>query len=228
MTINPLIFIPSPRDLPVFLEATAKINCDKLWLKYYNQEDAYRMARDWFLPNKQYTHLVILPDDLIITQENFDILSKGAEIFDTISGWCRNTIRFTEFWKGDPETEEQADSSFSTSSLPPDPPYTGTYEGYHFTSLKTVQELIDFGVTYIGVKFSGFPLQFMSRKIVEQIPFRTSLGCCVDSCLALDLDKLGFKQFVDVRVRTTHIQTKMEILKVDKAKPDIILEKRKN
>jgi hypothetical protein len=224
--MNPLIFVPSPRDIPEFLEATAKIECDKLWLKYYNEDDAYRMAREWFLKNEQYTHLVILPDDLIITQSNFDTLLDDAEYYEVVSGWCRNTIRLRDDWKGPPETEEQADSSFSTS-LPPDPPYTGTYDKFDFVSVDTVMKMRAFGMYYIKVKFSGFPLVFLSRYIVKAVPFRTSQGCCVDSCLALDLHKAGLNQWVDLSVRTTHIQTHFSILKVNKEKPDMYFEKRK-
>jgi hypothetical protein len=226
--MNPIIFIPSPRDRPEFLEATAKINCDKLWIKYYNQDDAYRIAREWFLTNKQYTHLVILPDDLIVTQNDFDVLCEDANNFNVVSGWCRNTIRLIEDWKGPPETEETADSNISINSLPPDPPYTSTYNRYHFTSIKEIQEKISYGITFVRVKFSGFPLQFISRVVVEQVPFRTSEGCCVDSCFALDLASAGIKQFVNLLVRTTHIQTKNSELKVNKEKPDIIFENKKS
>ena len=226
--MNPLIFIPSPRDIPEFLEATDKIECDKLWLKYHPEDEAYRIARDWFLhTGTDYTHLAILPDDLIITQENFDTLSKSAEYYDIISGWCRNTIRLRDDWKGELETEETADSSFSIDTLPPNPPYQGTYDKFNFLSVKTVQKMIDYGISYVPVLFSGFPLIFIARHMVRAIPFRTSEGCCVDSCLALDIYRLGFHQFVNLNVRTTHIQTHFDILKVDKEKPDMWFEKRK-
>jgi len=225
--MNPIIFVPSPRDLPEFLEATAKINCDKLWLKYHPQEEAYVIAREWFLTNKQYTHLVILPDDLIITQDDFDTLCEDAKKFDVVSGWCRNTMRLVENYTGVPETEETADSNISITTLPADPPYTSTYESYHLTSIKEIKEKISYGITFVKVKFSGFPLQFISRKIVEQVPFRSSVGCCMDSCFALDLHSRGINQYANLKVRTTHIQTKIAELKVNREKPDMIFEKRR-
>lgn len=57
--MKPLIFMPSPRNLPKFNECMAKVKkYDKLWVKYWEQTQAYMIARNWFL-NEDYTHLVI-------------------------------------------------------------------------------------------------------------------------------------------------------------------------
>lgn len=131
-------------------------------------------------------------------------------------------------WTGPPEREEDADSNISTSSLPPDPPGTGTYYDYHFESIKTIQTMLDSGQRYLKVKFSGFPLVFISRRVLEVIPFRSSSGCCVDSCFSLDLDKKGIEQYSDLEVRSVHINSsELRDLKTGIEEPDIIFEKRK-
>ena len=222
--MNPLIFIPSPRDLEEFKEATSKIKGDKLWLKYHNEDDAYRLGRDWFLQHTQYTHFVILPDDLIVTQEHFDRLSEDAKEYDVISGWCRNTIRKNKYWKGDAEREDEADSCISIKSLPPDPPYQGIYEQFHFLSLKDIELFVNHGATVRFVKYAGFPPTFIARKIVEKVPFRTSYGCCTDSCFSLDLAKHKITQYCDLRVRTRHFDDTYDKIKVGKEVPEIRLE----
>jgi hypothetical protein len=74
------------------------------------------------------------------------------------------------------------------------------------------------------VKYAGFPPTFIFRKIVEKIPFRTSYGCCTDSCFSLDLDKHKIKQYCDLRVRTRHFDDTYDKIKVGKEVPEIRLE----
>ena len=218
--------MPSPRDLTEFAEATAKIHCDKLWYKYYPQTDAYVFGRIWFLRHPEYTHFVILPDDLIITEDNFTTLKEDAEKYDVVSGWCRNTIRLMENWVGEPETEDDAASNISTTTLPPDPPNSGTYDKYNFESLKTIQSLLDSGQRFVKVKFSGFVLPFIPRKVLELIPFRSSYGCCVDSCFSLDLYHNKIDQYCDLQVRTVHINASdLHYLEVGKKEAEVIFEK---
>jgi len=219
---KPLIFIPSPRNIQKFNDAIARINEPKLWVKYYPEEHAYQIARDYFLEHKQYTHLVILPDDLLITPEDFYLLDAYSEDYDIINGWCRNTIRLTPYWKGEQETDDMADSNISFR-LPPDPPAQGTYEQYHFITIPFIDILKETGHSIIEIKYAGFPPTFISRKIVEQVPFRRQ-DCCVDSCFALDLHKKGIKQYSDLRVRTTHMNIHPDELMVGKREKQIIFE----
>ena len=84
--MKPLIFIPSPRNLPKFNECISKVKkYDKLWVKYWEQTQAYMIARDWFL-NEDYTHLVIFPDDMIGYEAQIDTLLEHD--LDVVSGWC--------------------------------------------------------------------------------------------------------------------------------------------
>jgi len=220
--MNPLIFIPSPRDLEEFKEATSKLKYDKIWLKYYNEDDAYRLGRDWFLQHPQYTHFIILPDDLIVTQKDLFNLVVDTDISKGIvSGWCRNTIRKNIYWKGEPETEDMADSCISIECLPPDPPNQGTYDKYHFMSLKSIREAMYQGFTHIPVKYAGFPPTIIPRDIVNKIPFRTSSGCCTDSCFSLDLAKNKIDQICDLRVRTYHFDDTYDKIKVGKEVPEL-------
>ena len=221
---KPLIFIPSPRDIKLFNMATAHIEAPKFWVKYHPEEEAYKIARDFFLERTKASHLVILPDDLLITPNDFEFLKHDANHYGVISGWCRNTIRLLPGWKGEPETEENADTNVSTTSLPPDPPSKGTYEGFHFDSMSHFNSLIASSLDPIlEVKFAGFPLTFISRQVVEQVPFRRD-GCCVDSCFALDIAKKGIRQFVDLRVRTTHMNRHPDEIQVGKKEGAFIFE----
>lgn len=207
---RPVIFIPSPRDIPEFLAATAQIRAPKIWVKYHPQEIAYQGAREWFLGQPDFTHFAILPDDLIITQQNFDdmkqVLNSGN--IDVLSGWCQNTIR-----EGDSDT-------CISYKVPPDPPRQGKYEDFHFIPVKDVEKMYGF----VKILHTGFALTFISRKIVEKIPFRADYGCCVDSCFSLDLHANQISQFCYLNVRTRHIKTSPDILQVGKKEKMMYLE----
>src|SRR5438105_2355903 len=88
--MKPLICIPSPRDIPEFFEAAAFLPADKFWIKYHREADAYSKIRRFFLERSEYTHMVLLPDDLIVRAEDFTKLMGTAAVykFDVISGIC--------------------------------------------------------------------------------------------------------------------------------------------
>ena len=51
-SINPLIAIPSPRDIPEFIKAMDSItDIDKLWIKYSPSYITYPLIRKEFLEN---------------------------------------------------------------------------------------------------------------------------------------------------------------------------------
>jgi hypothetical protein len=92
--LNPLIKIPSPRDLPTIKEALDKITeYDKLWVKYSPEHITYPIIRNEFLkhPNN-YTHLVICPDDLLIDDPKklYMLLEDSQELGNQtiVSGYC--------------------------------------------------------------------------------------------------------------------------------------------
>ena len=80
--------MPSPRDIPRVKQAWSKLNYDKLIVKYKPQWEAYAEAREFFLNHKEYTHLVICADDLVIELDDLDILLEWAELYNVMDGVC--------------------------------------------------------------------------------------------------------------------------------------------
>src|SRR6187431_592873 len=192
LRLNPLLVIFKVRDLPEFDESIEKLNPDiyKLYIEYYPQMEAYDHARCFFLSHKIYTHFIILPDDLIITQNDIDVLLEDAHHYDVIGGWCN--VDNTDF-------KHYACFSFS---LPPNPPYTGTTAGYKFRTMQSVENQT--GITQ--VMHQGWAPCVINREVIKQIPFRSSRGCCMDSTFSLDLHENGIKQYVNLAVRTKHLK----------------------
>jgi hypothetical protein len=80
--------------------------------------------------------------------------------------------------------------------------------------LKDKQEIIE-------VKHAGFGLTAIPKTIVDLIPFRGDGGCCIDSCLSLDLDEWHIKLYVDTRVVSRHIRTDRSIIQTGKREPEM-------
>jgi len=196
--MKPLMVIFRPRNIPRFEEAISKIKVDKLNINYYPQHIAYPLARIEFLKRKEYTHFVLMTDDLIITPRDYELLKKDAEKYDVVSGWANNWLK--GYW---------ADYSSVSFKLPPDPPGLGTIEDYDFSRIITLQILREANPNHpvIPVLHQGTMATFLKREIIERIPFRHDCGCCVDALLSTDLHKAGIKQYVDLRVRMLHLKT---------------------
>ena len=204
--IRPLIFIPSPREVEQFKQATSKLPYDKLWVKNLPEINAYYQGRKYFLDHEEYTHLIILPDDLIVTPQDIEKLLQNADMIEVLSGYCENTIR--QMWNYEGPPEEQPDSNISLI-LPPSPPMSGTYSAYDFMSLRFIDCLNKTGEHIIKIRYSGFAPTIISRAVIEKIPFRSEY-CCVDSCFSTDIHKAGIEQYCDLRVKTEHLELRQK------------------
>lgn len=207
--MKPLLFIPSPRDIPEVTESINKLKIDKIWIKYHEQEEAYVHARVFFL-HHDFTHLIIHPDDMMATPENLDQLIRDIEREPdkVIGGYCNVTAGTTDY--------EDANVSYT---LPPNPPISGQYNEYHFIKLKDIKQ----SSFPFKIKYTGFALLALPRAVVQKIPFRTDNGCCPDSCLSLDLASAGIPQYVDPLIYCKHIRTSPSILLTGKKEKQIII-----
>ena len=207
MYINPLIALPSPRDFQTIKDALDKIQeYDKLWIKYSPEHVTYPIIREQFLKNKQYTHLVICPDDLLIDDKNkLELLFKDYESFPLdqrdkiiLSGYCNV------------DTSENSKYANVTQYDVSNTRQGRTYQWFTLEELegKTEDDFL------IPVQFAGFPLMVIPRSAIEQIPFKNDSftgifdgnGCCVDVMFCNDAIAKGYSIFVDSRVRLYHLK----------------------
>lgn len=210
LKINPLIAIPSARDLKPFAEATAKLTkYHKLWAKYYFEQEAYQEIRKWFLEHTEYTHLVLLADDLIIQQEHLDKLVSELEKhdYDVLTGVAMVNR----------EAAFDNQLTISTARLPPRERNGRVYELMHISEY----ELFPDPKPIIKIVYQGFPLPFISRRVVEKVPFRDDRyfnpfmkdgvkqylehACCVDLMFCNDCIEAGFEMYSDLSVFTDHM-----------------------
>jgi len=85
-----LFAVLSPRDIPQVIESMQKCPYDQVWLKYHYEGQAWHMARQIFLQNEQYSHLVVWPDDVVYNDHAFyymQDLVKGDDSFKVVAGY---------------------------------------------------------------------------------------------------------------------------------------------
>lgn len=181
MTPNPLICSPSPRDIPNFTDAISKIPCDRFFAKYYPEPEAYKILRDFFLASTEYTHMILTPDDLIVTPKDYEILSKDIEEFDypVLAGVCNMSYGSKDY--------------LTASVLNPHRRFTP-------------DELFN-GDTIKQVEFDGFAFSFIRRDVVEKIEFNGESRFDYD--FALQCRDLGVPMHVDVRANMIHLANRI-------------------
>lgn len=203
--IEPLLFCPSPRDIPEFYDSFNKIKkYDKYFVRYTKPEiKAYDIGRDIFLENKQYTHFVICPDDLIIKQEHVDKLIQDiSSIADSdnccIGGFCNLNIS---------DKKEISNICIDRVNIDPYP-----NRRYNFVTLQFLREM-SIHKKFIEVGFSGFPLLAIPRQILEKIEFRNDApagwedyGCCLDVMFSHDVWENKFRLLCDLSLELHHMK----------------------
>jgi len=191
--MRPLLAIPSPRDISQFKEHVDKLRIDKLWLKYYQEIEAFGRMRDYFLKHKQYTHLIPLPDDLIVKQ--YDLTRLLTDIrrhnYPVISGICNV----------DNQPENKGNYNIcDLKHLPTADPVTRQYVWINSRS-KSITRGQPFRVSYMG-----FALVAIRRDIVEMIPFRNDGYCCIDTMFCWDCHRADIPIYVDPKINMLHLK----------------------
>lgn len=188
-----LIACPSPRDIEIVSEELKKIPCDKFFVKYHHENDAYRLIRDYFLEHREYDgYLIICPDDLIFTKKDYDILLTDVERLNppAISGIC-NVTRDNAYWysvsdAGNPEYYYMSWIDIKKLEEPP-PIKKVTFVGFSATWIR--RDIIE----EKKVTFTGMPGGYEDRE------------CGFDQRFAIELFKQNIPQYVDCRAKMLHL-----------------------
>ncbi len=191
--INPLIGIPSPRDIPEFKQHIDQLKIDKLWLKYYKELDACLRMQRYFLKHPEYTHLIVIPDDLIVKQYDLTRLLVALHRHDyaVLSGICNVD--------NSPETKGKYNIC-DLQHLPTADPVMRQYVWMSNRS-KLVRKGQPFRVSYMG-----FAMVAIRRDIVERLPFRSDGHCCLDTMFCWDCAQLKIPIYVDPKINMYHMK----------------------
>jgi hypothetical protein len=234
---NPLLASPSPRDVPRTKEALQQIPYDKLWVKYYPENEAYPRIQDYFLRHKEYSHLVLCADDLLVEKQHFDALAKSVKAdpqkYQVLSGVCNlDMVPGNEYIL-----------AVTTLFPPPNPRRHTSGFRYGFMDLRgrnygrksaKEEDKVPCPTGIEKVAFSGFPCMFISRSILERLTLRTDYeynlqyklpGSSVDTVFCWDCFNNGIDIYADFSVRMLHLRgwedPSMELL-VGKKEPTMM------
>lgn len=208
--MNPLLCIPSPRDIGDFAKSLRKLDqYDQYIVKYHRSPEAYEQIQKFFLANKVYDRMVIIPDDLIVDKSELNILLMNSDSRpnSVISGICN-----FDAWNN---REKYCFSIPGAYGIYP----TKLGLGEYFSKYK-----VQFVDHLVKVEFNGFACPVIPRDIVKKIPFRHDAnGSGVDINFCRDCLDNGIELLVEYRVKLKHLagrkQGKLECWGVGLRKP---------
>jgi hypothetical protein len=191
---NCLFFIPSPRDITQFFDTVKQIlykDYDVLTIKYATELEAYQKARKFFLTSsKKYEWFAILPDDLILNQESFDLLLENidSEKYKVLSGICNVSCSNYDLLGKGAATLDEMPSRTGVKWIP-------------------LHESDKFKPQIRKVIFAGFPLTFIHRSVLEQIDFkRDDPDYSLDLEFAESLVEAHIDQYVHFGAKFLHLR----------------------
>lgn len=186
--INPLIFVPSVRKIPMVIDSWKKIPHDKLIVRMMLEPRAYKNGRDYFLEHEEYTHIVIAPDDMVLDYDSFMTLKRDVEEYD-----LSNLAGIANLGQDDPDIY---------SCKPTGVPLGQNTKGSYYEKGMIPNHIFEVG-------FTGFACQWIERELVEKLSFtgwcNGGMGC-MDAQFSKELDEMGMLQLVHPDTYFPHLR----------------------
>lgn len=156
--MNPLIAIPSIRDIPAVKRLWHQIPYDKWIVKDKTHKEAYLDIEEYFEAHHEYDILIIAADDLEITPEGIEMLldSLTTNSLLTVSGYCNVD-------ESSPDT--YAVQPIGSQDFTRDSPDTTFGAWYH----KDRKPVFPTDSRLLRVGFEGFCCQVITRELFDMI-----------------------------------------------------------
>lgn len=199
MKPNLLLGRGTPRDyIPDVIKYNAMLHVDRIIPKFYPEYFAYKIMRNYFLQNKQYTHLVLATDDIVVKPNHLSLLQKDLERCDypVLSGLMNVDL------------DDEVFVNLSMSL----PMKNRKLRQYSMMTRDDVFLREDI----FQVAFSGFPLMAIRRDVVEKIPFDADKvfeglpphrGASLDFVFCWRCQDMNIPVHVDKRIDMLHLRT---------------------
>ncbi len=156
MRFNPLIGYYHAVDLDEVKDGLNEIYADKLQVSYFSYPFPHRIIEKFFNDNQDYTHLIMIPNDLVYNNENFQRTKEAIEKFDypVLSGLCNVDL-----------TQHKTD--YNVCFKLPELAYIN--RRYRWLADSTRKELLRRGSRFVNVKFAGYPAICIRRDVIEKV-----------------------------------------------------------
>jgi len=197
--------IPSPRDnIQGVLDYQPDLPFDRFIPKFMPEVDAYHLVRDFFLSHKQYTHLAIGTDDIVVKPEHMQALAAdlAEKDYPVLTG-VMNVFQ-----------EDHDLLNITPNGSNPSPIWAKRI--YNWINKKEMYRYTANGTNpIIQVGFSGFPVMIIRRDIVERIAFESDakynpvpfpLGGSLDVQFCYSCHRMKIPIFCDTRVEMDHLR----------------------
>lgn len=189
---------------------------DVLEIQNYWHEEAYQFAKDFFLKHREYSHLLIIPEDAIVTPDHVDLLlDESAKIgYPVISGYSNIDFR--------KDLVNITTKDLRNIKL-------AFQEQYQHPSIKTV--LVGaFDYPLQKVFFCGHTLCLIRRDVVEKTSFKAyktiddlirrkqfgtggkPFGIMHDVQFCIECANLGVPIYVDLRLLFIHFGVTVDMV----------------
>lgn len=156
MTFNPLIGYYHAVDLKEVKDGLNSIHADKLQVSYFPYPYPHRLIEYLFKKNKEYTHLIMIPNDLVYDDSNFQKTKEVVEKYDypVITGLCNVDLK---------ENKDKMNVCLKLPGLP--------YINRRYRWLVESQrlELLSRNQRLINVMFAGYPAICIRRDILDKV-----------------------------------------------------------
>jgi len=207
MDIKPLVSVMSVRDFPIawyWIHRSCRENrVDLLIVKYFLHHEAHKRVKEFFLSHEEYTHLINVTDDVIMTPSHLKLLIEDIKQFpDSVIGGYVFPISKT----------------YPKTNLALEEPrgYVVFADQYRFLD---IEDVITRPLTppIIRAFFNGNTLIAIPREVVKKLSFepykwiydsalgvRAKRGIMFDLQMSKELKKLGIPLMVDLRLLLIH------------------------
>ena len=225
--INPLGTVMSVRNFPIAFywikRACKENNVDLLIVKNYPHHVAHEKTRKFFLEHEEYTHLIIINEDTIVTPSHLKLLLEDIEKYDyeVIGGYC---FPVSKLYPRTNLTKKNMRKIRVVSA-----------NQYDFLNLEDVITWsLDSPIEEFY--FNGLTLTAIRRDIVEEIGFKpykyindrtlgfwVRRGIMFDLQFSNDLHDKGIKLMVDKRLLVLHFGNTRNLINLRGKKPYVKL-----
>lgn len=224
--INPLVVILRPRDILEVIQSLRGITeYDVLWVNYFPKAEAWAIARKFIKSqSEEYTHLMIILDDLVAGPEHVAALVRDLEEhpeIQVISGVCN--VDITE--KGQqlaavcneiPHKDRglRRYHWIPWSDLPAEGIHAIPHSGYAIMTI--ARDLIVNNIVTLEGDLDAFPdynpADGNATPVIgdpggiTMTMMDSLLQCCYDVVLSHQLEDAGIKAYVDFGLRLKHLK----------------------
>lgn len=156
MTFNPLIGYYHAVDLEAVKDGLNEINADKLQVSYFPYPFPHRIIEKCFKDNLEYTHLIMIPNDMVYDDKAFQKTKEIVEKFNypVLTGLVNVDLA---------ENKDKCNVCFKLPELPyVNRRYRWLVESQRLHLLSKNQRLIN-------VMFAGYPAICIRRDVLDKV-----------------------------------------------------------